>query len=421
MEHDKLITHWQNKVLALCWIAFACSYLLRTNFSIAIPGMMKSFGWSNASTGLIGSVLFWSYAVGQLVNGFIGDKLNSKAMVFIGIAVAALMNIFVGFSSNYIAVMIFWGVNGFFLSALWGPIVKTTALWFPEKKRTHVAVVLALTMTGGYVASWGIGGQLSSIFSWRANFIVPAVFSAVFAVIWLFAIRTDPHQVGLEIYDEANNSVEKKNIVPVEHKTTREVFVESRIWYIAIACMAMGFVREGILLWAPTFLMQAHGMSAAESSAFSLSIPVISTVGILLSGWFDRMMSGRNRLAATIFFVFASASNICVLLFSHSGTAIVIAALGLTVAFMYGADTILLTIVPYTFSKYNKASTVAGTLDFCAYIGAAFAGVAIGAVIDFAGWNSVILIWVLVSAAGMVSMMLSSMSEKREKTALEAK
>lgn len=75
---------------------------------------------------------------------------------------------------------------------------------------------------------------------------------------------------------------------------------------------------------------------------------------------------------------------------------------------MYGANTILLTIIPLGFEKYNRVSAVAGFLDFNSYIGAALAGVLTGIVIDKFGWNYVILGWMGISIIGVICIILSN-------------
>lgn len=406
MKTDKLLVHWQRKMLLLCWIAYVCAYLVRTNLSVSLTGMMSEFHWSNASGGLIGSVFFWCYAMGQLINGYIGDKFNSRSLVFIGLAASGILNIAVGLSSSYIAIIIFWGINGFFLSALWGPIVRTTAVWFETKKRTAVAVILSLSMIGGYIISWGLLGQLVGIFSWRAAFLFPASVAIIFSCLWLFLARSNPHQVGLEVpYDD--NDAAPASPGQIETKSTKQIFIENKFWFLAIACFSLGFVKEGIMLWSPTFLQQTQGLDTAESAAFSLAIPVIGTAGILLSGWLNKVLHDQDKKAVAILFSGAVLSSLCLAVFSRGAIVLVVAMLGLTVAFMYGANTILMTIVPYSFAKYGKVSTVAGTLDFCAYIGAACTGVITGSVIDKAGWSSALVLWAILSVVAVISMLLS--------------
>jgi sugar phosphate permease len=304
---QELLPHWQKKMMLMCWIAYVCAYLVRTNLSVALPGMSADFRWSNAAAGLIGTAFFWCYAIGQLINGFVGDKFTSRGLVFLGLLASGIFNILVGLSNNYIAIIIFWAFNGFVLSMLWGPIVRTTAAWFPESRRTGVAVILSLSMIGGYIISWGGVAQLASVLGWRCDFLLPASVTLIFAFIWLWQARSDPHQLGLEVTDDVPQPAgqpprEPEKPEAVIKKSTLEIFIENRFWFLACACLSLGFVKEGILLWSPTFLIKAQRLSPSAASAFSLVIPVIGTAGILLSGWLHKLMHNQSKKAAAVLF-----------------------------------------------------------------------------------------------------------------------
>ena len=120
---------WQRRVLALCWVAYALSYLCRTNLSIALPSMTQELGWSAAKTGMIGSAFFISYGAGHLLNGLLGDKLPIKRFMALGLLGTSLCNLLIGVVPYYGVIFAVWLINGLFLSTLWGPIVRAVAVW----------------------------------------------------------------------------------------------------------------------------------------------------------------------------------------------------------------------------------------------------------------------------------------------------
>ena len=61
----------QRQTFLILWITYASFYLGRVNFSVAIPGIMTQFGWEKTTIGIIGTALFWAYAAGQLINGYL--------------------------------------------------------------------------------------------------------------------------------------------------------------------------------------------------------------------------------------------------------------------------------------------------------------------------------------------------------------
>ena len=53
--------------------------------------------------GMIGSALFYSYAAGKLINGFVSDHANARQFFAIGLLLSALCNIAMGFSTTVMA------------------------------------------------------------------------------------------------------------------------------------------------------------------------------------------------------------------------------------------------------------------------------------------------------------------------------
>jgi len=135
--------YWRIRVFVTVWVTYMTYYIGRTNIGIAKPFIIEEFGIEPATFGLIGMAMFLMYAIGQFVNGVLGDKFGSRKLVSLGLIVSAFINLIFGFAdtifgtagSLVMMMFILWGMNGFFQSMGWAPSVKTTANWFPPKER----------------------------------------------------------------------------------------------------------------------------------------------------------------------------------------------------------------------------------------------------------------------------------------------
>lgn len=396
---------WQCKVFILCWAAYASAYLCRTNLSIALPGMMDAFEWNKTSAGLIGSAFFWAYAIGQLVNGYIGDKIQTRKFIFFGLGTAAAINICVGFSSRLWVVILLWTLNGFLLSTLWGPIVKTISVWFSHSQRNRVAMGMSMSMIGGYLLSWGVVGTISARTSWSWAFWIPGILTAVFAFIWVLKMRNHPQEVGLKQPD----AEQETEAVSAEDKSDPasllQIIRKSKLYLVAIACIAQGIIKDGITLWTPSFLRDGFKLDQAEISLFSMVVPLVSILGILLAGWLNKIFKHREKVSVTLLLAFTGVC--CMILYFLIGVSLYadIILLSLSSALMYGANTLLLTIIPLNYSSSGKVSAIAGFLDFCSYMGAALSGFLTGLIIDHAGWKYIMLLWAALAVLGIGSLL----------------
>ena len=140
---SKTIANWQKKMFWFMWITYASFYLCRVNISIAMPKIMEEYGLTKSEMGLILSSLFLLYAIGQFINGQLGDKLNSRKIITLGLLSSAILNVVFGFNTGILIIMIIiWGLNGYFQSMGWGPTVKAMANWFPVRIRGRISGLL---------------------------------------------------------------------------------------------------------------------------------------------------------------------------------------------------------------------------------------------------------------------------------------
>ena len=136
-----ILKTWQRRILITSWLTYAGFYLGRVNLAVALPALQNHFGWTRSEAGLIGSAFFWLYAIGQLINGALGDRWNPRYFVAAGLIASALMNLAFGFSNALPLFILIWGANGYVQSTGWGPIMRTLSNWFPARERGRVTAI----------------------------------------------------------------------------------------------------------------------------------------------------------------------------------------------------------------------------------------------------------------------------------------
>ena len=153
MSSQELFSYWRKRVFISTWITYSTFYLCRVNMSIAIPGIMKEFGYTKTALGGIMTCLFFAYALGQFINGQLGDKFGARKLISFGLLLSGILNIVFGFTNMFTAMMLIWGLNGYFQSMGWAPSVKTVANWFPPEKRGKIGGFLGTSYQIGNAAS----------------------------------------------------------------------------------------------------------------------------------------------------------------------------------------------------------------------------------------------------------------------------
>ena len=93
----KLKKEVQNAILigVMCSIAYLAVYIARNVLSAVSPQMIESDAFGTDTQKFIGNVsstYFITYALGQLINGAIGDKIKGKYMIAAGLLMAGVTN-----------------------------------------------------------------------------------------------------------------------------------------------------------------------------------------------------------------------------------------------------------------------------------------------------------------------------------------
>ncbi len=386
-------------VFILCWAAYAFAYFGRVNISVALPSIQESYGWNRTSLGMIGSCFFAFYALGQLFNGFMGDRLNTKWFVFTGLIFSGILNFLFGFSETIFLMMIIWSFNGYFQSMLWGPIVRTLSKWIHSSKNNLLAVGMQSSMTVGYLLSWGFSGKIVVNAGWRWAFWLPGMTIVFFSFIWILSLG----KLNKKIVKIDKTKIDKTEKIPFWKMTA-----STGLWFVFITCISQGIVKEGINLWGPLLLKETQNLDLKSTVGYIIIIPIISFFGSALASWLNKLFNYREKI---VIFILMTASVFSIIMFfilGKSSPTIGATLLAITSGLINGTNSMLMTIIPLNFAKRGRVSSVAGFLDFSSYIGAGLSGVLTGFVSDLWNWNGVIIVWIGAILIGIISILIAS-------------
>lgn len=140
-------------IFFVCWITYVSAYLCRVNLSSALYKLESVFNVGTGSLGLIGGLFFITYAVGQLINGFIGDRISPHKFITLAVFGTAIMNTIISFNENFYIIMICWALNGYFQSMFWGPLMRILSGSFSREEHVSVSTGMTASMVIGFILS----------------------------------------------------------------------------------------------------------------------------------------------------------------------------------------------------------------------------------------------------------------------------
>ena len=84
-----------NATIFLFALTYMVSYMTRINLGAVITEIVARTGMTKTmlSAAVTGSAI--TYGLGQLISGYIGDRVSPKRLVFLGLLVTAVMNLLI--------------------------------------------------------------------------------------------------------------------------------------------------------------------------------------------------------------------------------------------------------------------------------------------------------------------------------------
>ncbi|MCH7661306.1 MAG: MFS transporter, partial [Euryarchaeota archaeon] len=142
---------------------------LRLVFPALLPYLREAFSLGLTASGLLISVLWIAYALGQFPGGIIGDRLGEGNALVISTLVSGTMIAVVAVSNTSLTLFLATGLFGF-STALFGPARFTIlSAIYEERDGTAIGLTLSAGEAGNAILPV-VAGVLAAAVSWRLGF-----------------------------------------------------------------------------------------------------------------------------------------------------------------------------------------------------------------------------------------------------------
>ncbi len=213
-EHRFRRVRWQTFIaMTLAYVTF---YVCRLSFTVAKSALVE-LGITPTELGMIGSTLFFSYAIGKLVNGFIADHANVVRYMSLGLLLSAGMNLMMGMTTNALLLAIFWGINGWAQSMGVGPCAVSLARWYGVKERGTFYGIWSTAHNIGEAVTYMVIAAVIAGFGWQMGYLSTAALGAAGVVLLVLFMHDSPQSSGFPsinvIRDEPQEEAEARGSV----------------------------------------------------------------------------------------------------------------------------------------------------------------------------------------------------------------
>jgi OPA family glycerol-3-phosphate transporter-like MFS transporter len=134
-HHDPAFRRAQKRVLGAVMFCYLFYYTGRQTFGFAIPGIQAELGLDKQTLGWVSAGMLWAYAIGQAINGNLGDRFGGRRMMSLGTVLSFVLNWATSFGTGLKSLAIAWSANGLAQSMGWAPGSRLVANWFGTHER----------------------------------------------------------------------------------------------------------------------------------------------------------------------------------------------------------------------------------------------------------------------------------------------
>ena len=438
-EADAKYKRMRLQVFLGAFIGYAGFYLVRKNFSMAIPALAP-LGFVKAELGVVLSMNAIAYALSKFLMGSVSDRSNARAFLPLGLILTAISMAFmivpirwIGADHKALAVVVMAVLNflvGWFNGMGWPPCGRVMTHWFSVSERgTMMSIWNCAHNVGGalvgpmatYGAVWfgsWLYGSHEELYFLAGTFLFPAATALFIALLAYILLRDTPQSCGLPSIEKWRNDYPKNYSEKHEETlTTKEIFFKyvlnnKFLWFIALANAFVYMVRYGCLDWAPTILTE-KGIDLKSAGWAYFAYEFAAIPGTLMCGWLsDKLFKGRRALPTMIFMALVAVFIILYWMFIDNLTMVIIALIGIGF-FIYG-PVMLIGVQALDLAPKNAAGTAAGLTGFFGYFfgTALLANIVLGAVAQAVGWSWTFLLLLAACALAIFFMGLTYKEEQ---------
>ncbi|MCJ2048467.1 MFS transporter [Methylobacterium sp. J-070] len=381
--------------VSFCYLFY---YLGRQTFGFAVPGIQRDLNLSKEALGWVSASMLWAYALGQSINGNLGDKYGGRKLMLAGAVLSFAANWATSFATGFIPLLVAWALNGYFQSMGFAPGSRLLSNWWGHKNRGFVysfyVGASGFSSVLAYLVPIVVLGHLHLEWPWVFRLCVPMML--VGALVMYFAVNERPEDVGLEGPADDKAPAERAEAESSAASTSRERYLAVlrnwRLYATGVSIGCQNAARYALIVWVPVHFLGPNwkaGAGGIDPIWITLALPIGMAFGASTNSWVSDIAFRSRRYLAIITYMLLAAAVALVMEVLPQGSAISVAALLLCGFFVFGPASSFWALCPDIFGR-RLAGTATGLLNFMSYACAGVGEPIIGHLMDNTGNTAVI-------------------------------
>ena len=372
----------------LCWLSYTCAYLGRYSYSSNITAVIDTFSVNHSEAGLVTTLFFFAYGIGQIVNGLLCKRYNKQIMIAVALIISSAANMAVFLGVPFCAFKYLWLLNGAAQSILWSTLIFVLSKNLRTEDLKKAVIVMSTTVPIGTFITYGFSSLMAINGGYKYSFLLGTVAMSTAAVVWFLSYK--------KVF--RGYAAEEKSIAVADMPKQCKTDFSLRLLIIVLGLLAVAnnFVKDGMTTWVPSILKEKFGLHDSISILLTLTLPILGLFGATCNTLLEKRIKSFTGLSFVWYFLTAVCIGL-VILFGNNGIwQAVTVSFGLISLFMHGVNNLITSMAPLYMRDRINSGMLAGILNGCCYVGSTISSYGLGVVADRFGWNSIFLLLLFV-------------------------
>jgi OPA family sugar phosphate sensor protein UhpC-like MFS transporter len=370
---DAMFRKHRFRVMLAITLGYGVIYTCRLALGVVKKPLIDEGIFSPVELGMIGSALYYAYAIGKLTNGFLADHANMKRFLAFAFLMTAVCNFAMGLTTAVWTATIIWGLNGWFQSfGAPGGVVAMTA-WFSNRERGRAYGIWSTAHSIGEGLTFIGVGSVVAWLGWRFGYFVPAAFGIGATALMYWLVQDRPRTLGLPtVSDWKNDHYEEKPNPGIKSVLGLQFSILRipAIWVLCLSAATIYVTRYAINSWGILYLQEDRGLSLPMAGTVLMVSTIAGIAGAVAYGFVSDLVFGARRPPANLVFALLEIGGLLLFFYGPDTMPVMITGMILFGLGLTGLVTSLGGLFAVDIAPKRVAGAAMGVIGIFSYIGA---------------------------------------------------
>lgn len=367
------------------WLVFASvmlTYLLmasqRTAPGLITDQVMRDFGVTASTIGLLISIQYFVYTGLQMPMGILADRYGPNYFLIAGASLAGIGTIIYSLGTHEFVLFFARALIGIGDATIWVNLVLILGQWFSAKEFVRLIGFAGMTGSLGFLLATIPFSMWINLLGWRGAFFSAGVSLCIIGVALYWILIYKPKQLFVDELHCPTKEDEREKV----SKLLRRIFSSRQAWalffcHFGVVGAYVGFISS----WSVPYGMNLYGMTRSDASGLIM----VGLVGALIGAPFMSWLSSRLEKIKQPYFAVQLLILLCwscFLLFKGQPPYYLLLVLFFFIGYGYGASTLTFAAVRQTFPA-KESGIVSGFANTGGFLSAVLLPLIFGIVLDY--------------------------------------